>query len=132
VSTVAFTDQAGRIRRTVEHAFTGASFDSSRQEEAGVFVIEARRSDGSKVGVRFRGVQSSNAAAAEAASGALKVKGVSNPGRRGGVLGIFFPGMRGHGIGAVRVRIEAGAAQLEIVCQDAEWWEEPAAGGSGA
>ena len=34
-----------------------------------------------------------------------------------------LPSMRNVGGGYVRVRIEAGAAMLDIVCQDAEWWE---------
>jgi len=67
---------------------------------------------------------------ANAAGSPLRLRDVGTPGRFG-VLGVFFPGMRGPGIGYTRVRIEAGAAQLEIVCQDAEWWEEPAQG-SGA
>jgi hypothetical protein len=124
-------DQAGRIRRTIEHALGGATFETSREEEERSVVIEARRVDGRRVGVRFRGVQSSNAASVQASGSTLKVRGVSSPGR-GGMLGIFFPGMRGPSIGYAHVRIEAGAAQLDIVCQDAEWWEEPAPGGSGA
>jgi len=127
VSSAPFTDQAGRIRRIVETAFAGAVFEASRQEEARIVVIEARRADGSIVGVRFRGVQSQNATSVTEPGAALRLRGVSGSGR-GGVLAIFFPGMRGPGIGYARVRIEAGAALLEIVCQDAEWWEEPAQG----
>jgi len=124
-------DQAGRIRRTIEHVLSGASFESAREEEEHKVVIEARRVDGRRVGVRFRGVQSSNAASVQEKGSTLKLRGVSSPGH-GGVLGIFIPGMRRPGIGYAHVRIEAGAAQLDIVCQDAEWWEEPAPGGSGA
>ena len=131
MSTLAFTDQVGRIRRTLEAALVGAVFEASREEEAHIVVIEARRGDGRRVGVRFRGVQSSNAASAQAAGATLKLRGVSGGGR-GGLLGLFVPGLRGPGIGYARVRIQAGAALLEIVCQDAEWWEEPAAGEGGA
>jgi hypothetical protein len=36
----------------------------------------------------------------------------------------FFPIFVPPGPEYARVRIDAGPATLDIVCQDAEWWEE--------
>ena len=118
-----FTDQPGRVRRTVEAALaSGAAYEASRSEEDGRHVvIEARRVDGQAVSVRFRGVQESTMSAEPEAGAALRLRGVGAPGLS--LLRLVFPGMRNVGSGYVRVRIEAGAAMLDIVCQDAEWWE---------
>jgi hypothetical protein len=118
-----FTDQNGRVRRIVEAALAGDSvYEASRSEEAGRFVvIEARRADGRGVGVRFRGVRESTMSSEPEAGAALRLRGVGAPGLSW--LRLFLPGMRNVGGGYVRVRIEAGAAMLDIVCQDAEWWE---------
>jgi hypothetical protein len=43
------------------------------------------------------------------------------------LLGFAFflaPRSRAPVAGSVRVRIDAGAARLDIVCQDAVWWED--------
>src|SRR5688572_19098018 len=118
-----FTDQPGRVRRTVEAALAnGAAYEASRSEEDGRHVvIEARRVDGQGVGVRFRGVQTSTMSAEPEAGAALRLRGVGAPGLS--LLRLVLPGMRNVGGGYVRVRIEAGAAMLDIVCQDAESWE---------
>jgi hypothetical protein len=107
----------------LENALAASVFEAAREEDGRIVVIETRRGDGRRIGLRFRGVQSSNAASADAGA-ALKLKGVNAAGR--GLLGMVIPGMRGPSIGYARVRIEAGGALLDIVCQDVEWWEEPA------
>ena len=119
---VGFTDQNGRVRRIVEAALAGGSvYETSRSEENGRHVvIEAHRSGGQGVGLRFRGVQKSTMSAEPAEGAALRLRGVGPP---GGLLRLIVPGMRNVGGSYVRVRIEAGAAMLDIVCQDAEWWE---------
>lgn len=118
-----FTDQNGRVRRTLEVALGGDSvYETSRSEEEGRFVvIEARRGDGQAVGVRFRGVRESTMSSEPEAGVALRLRSVGAPGLS--LLKLFLPGMRNVAGGYVRVRIEAGAAMLDIVCQDAEWWE---------
>jgi hypothetical protein len=111
------------VRRTVEAALGGGCvFEASRSEEDGRFVvIEARRADGLGVGMRFRGVRESTMSSQPEAGAALHLRGVGAPGLS--LLRLVLPGMRNVGGGYVRVRIEAGAAMLDIVCQDAEWWE---------
>jgi hypothetical protein len=123
VSGLGFTDQNGRVRRTVEAALgAGCVFEASRSEEDGRFVvIEARRTDGQGIGMRFRGVRESTMSSQPEAGAALRLRGVGAPGLS--LLRLVLPGMRNVGGGYVRVRIEAGAAMLDIVCQDAEWWE---------
>ena len=88
-----------------------------------MLVIEAKRADGTPVFVRFLGVRQSAASAEPQVGSSLRVGGVSSA-NRFSLLGLLFPFLRGPGSGAARVRIEAGAARLDIVCEDAEWWEE--------
>ena len=123
MSGLGFTDQNGRVRRTVEAALgAGSVFEASRSEEDGRHVvIEARRTDGQGVGVRFRGVRESTMSSPPEAGATLHLRGVGAPGLS--LLRLVLPGMRNVGGGYVRVRIEAGAAMLDIICQDAEWWE---------
>ena len=119
-----FTDQNGRIRRTLQVALAeGSVFEKSRSEDGGrMVVIEARRMDGTRVAVRFRGVQKSTMSLEPEAGTALRLLGVGPAGVN--LLRLFFPRVGSMAGGLVRVRIDAGSAQLEIVCQDAEWWEE--------
>ena len=123
MSGLSFTDQNGRVRRTVEAALgDGSVYEASRSEEEGRFVvIEARRADGQGVCVRFRGVRESTMSSQPEAGVALRLRAVGAPGLS--LLKLVLLGMRNVGGGYVRVRIEAGAAMLDIVCQDAEWWE---------
>ena len=118
---LAFTDQRERLRRVVRNAIDGCAYEASREEEGGrMLVIEARRPDGRRVGLRFRGVRSSEATAEPASGSTLRLGSV------GGfsLLRLLFPVHRPSGFESVRVRIEAGEARLDIVCEDAEWWEE--------
>jgi hypothetical protein len=123
MSALAFTDQRERLRRIVESALTGATYESSREEEGGrMLVIEAKRADGRHIGLRFRGVRDSEATEAPAPGASLRLKTVGSA-EKFSLLRLFFPLARTPGSGAARVRIEAGSARLDIVCEDAEWWE---------
>lgn len=133
---LAFTDQRERLRRVLHNALSGSAYESTRSEEDGrTLLLEARRADGRRVGIRFRGVRDSEASQAPAPGSELRLRGVGSADRFS-FLGLLFPLLRPTGIGYARVRIEAGGARLDIVCQDAEWWEDDAApaepGGSGA
>lgn len=124
---LSFTDQSERLRRIVANALDGTGFESSRAEEEGRhLVIEARRPDGRLVSVRFRAVKDAEATAGPARGTPLRLRNVTAGG--GGCLlplaGRWFPGLRGIPRGSSRVTIGAGAAQLAIVCEDAEWWED--------
>jgi hypothetical protein len=122
----AFTDQRERLRRTVRNALDGAAYQTSRSEESGrMLVVEARRPDGRLVGVRFRGVRDSKSTEEPVAGATLRLRAVDSP---GSLIGLLVPPLlRGPSSSYVRVRIEAGTARLDIVCQDAEWWEDEAA-----
>ena len=119
-----FTDQRERLRRTVRNAIDGCAYVSS-SEDAGerMLTLEARRPDGRIVHLRFRGVRDSEASEAPATGGALRFVSVGAASRLG-LIGLFLPGPRLPGEDYSRVRIDAGAARLDIVCQDAEWWED--------
>jgi len=119
----AFTDQRLRLQRIVENAVEGAVFESLREEQGALLIIEARRA-GRPVFLRFRGVRSSQGSDRPGPGAPLRLRGVDAP--RASCLGVFFPFIRGPGRGASRVRIDAGTASLDIVCEDAEWWEEEA------
>jgi hypothetical protein len=95
-----------------------------------MFVIEARRPDGRRVGVRFRGVEESVATDAPAPGSHMRLRGIGSA-TRFSFLSLLFPFLRASGFGSARVRIEAGTTRLDIVCQDAEWWEEEAPGQQG-
>jgi hypothetical protein len=121
---VNFTDQRERLRRIVHNALDGTKYESSRPEEDGrLLVVEAKRPDGTIVAVRFRGVRSSDADALPAAGTSLRLQSVSTGGGFW-LLGLLIPAFRGLPRGTARVRIEAGSTRLEVVCEDAEWWEE--------
>jgi hypothetical protein len=124
-----FTDQRERLRRTVQNALDGAIYESSRREEDGrMLVIEAKRPDGRRVGIRFRGVRESEASEAPLPGSSLRLRGVDSAAPLS-VIGFFFPFLRPGSGGVARVRIEIGTARLEIVCEDAEWWEGTGAPG---
>lgn len=125
---IAFTDQRERLRRIVESALAGATYESSREEDGRLLVIEARRPAGGRVYLRFRGVQRSESTQALAPGSSLRLASVGSPGGSS-LLDLVLPFLRFFRTrsNALRVRIEAGAARLDILCEDAEWWEEEAA-----
>jgi len=121
-----FTDQQGRMRRILENSIEGTLYDSSETEEEGhMVVLHGHRQDGTKVSVRFRAVFSSDASEEPEPGAVMSVRGVDlvRPGCLS-ALGFVFPRFRTVGAGNTRVRIDAGAARLDIVCQDAEWWDD--------
>jgi hypothetical protein len=114
-----------RIRRILQNALTDCSFVASRSEDGGrSFVLQTRRSDGRGVGVRFRGVRDANPGATRQPDPGtpLKVRSVGRD--HVSLVSRLFPLFKPPGPAYARVRIDAGPATLEIVCQDAEWWEE--------
>jgi hypothetical protein len=121
-----FTDQRGRLRRILENALQGALYDSSETEEDGRrVVVHAHREGGQRVSVRFRAVASSDATAEPAAGDSMSVRSVDLAGSGClSLLAFAVPRFRSPGPGYARVRIDIGAARLDIVCQDAEWWED--------
>jgi hypothetical protein len=128
VPALGFTDQRERLRRIVANAIDGATYESSRSEADGrLLVIEARRAGGQRIVLRFRGVRQSDATAMPPPGSALRLGGVSAD--RVSCVGFFIPvigPILSRSSGASRVRIEAGATRLDIVCEDAEWWEDEA------
>jgi hypothetical protein len=130
MSALGFTDQRARLRRILENSIEGAIYDSSETEEDGrIMVLRAHRRDGQPVTVRFRAVTSSDASEEPQAGAVIALRGVGSA--EAGCLPLLrflpifrFTGMRSPVAGSSRVRIDAGAARLDIVCQDAEWWED--------
>jgi hypothetical protein len=123
-----FTDQAGRLQRVLESSLHGCYYDGSEAQAGGrTLVVRSHRQGGAPVTVRFLGVKSSDATAEPRPYALLQLKEVKMD-RQGllSLLGFLFPILRGPGTGYARVRIEAGAALLDIVCQYAEWWEDEA------
>ena len=118
-----FPGPQDRIRRVLNTALVDCTYVSSQPEGDGsIFVLLARRPDGREVGVRFRGVKNSTGDSGPAAGAALTVKSVKREGLS--LVSRFFPILKPPGPMYARVRIDAGPATLDIVCQDAEWWEE--------
>ena len=124
---LAFTDQSERLNRTLTNALNGTTYVSSHPEENGRhFVVIARRDDGKRIGVRFRACEKQPQVTL-APEARLQLRSV---GSRVSLMrflpfgGLFVDRKYAH------VRIAAGAATLEVVCQDAEWWEEDAAPGT--
>lgn len=125
-----FTNQRDRLRRVVTNALADATYESSREEAGRLLVLEARRrSDGKQIVLRFRGVRQSDATNIPESGSDMRLVNVG-PAEKFSLLRFFFPFAR-PGSGAARVRIEAGAARLDIVCEDAEWWESDAPNASG-
>jgi hypothetical protein len=120
-----FPHPKNRVRRIVEAALTDATYVSSRSEEDATVLLQARRSDGRRVSVRFRGVKESEATAEPEFGTPLKIVKVGN-GNPFNIISTLLPILRPPGPPHARVTILAGAARLEIVCQDAEWWEDEA------
>jgi hypothetical protein len=121
-----FTNQKERLQRTLHNALAGATYRSSNAEEDGrMLVLEAARGDGRIVSVRFRGVSKSEATREPRSGSPLSIKAVTLRGRS--LLALLLPSLRAIPAGSARVRIDIGGARLDIICQDAEWWEGEAA-----
>ena len=111
-----------RIRRILDNALVGCTYVASQAEDGGLLVLEARRSDGRSINIRFRGVRESEMTSQPDPGAILAVKSVRREGLS--LASRFFPLLKPPGPMYARVRIDAGPATLDIVCQDAEWWEE--------
>jgi hypothetical protein len=118
-----FPGPQDRIRRILDNALVDCTYASSQLEGDGaMLVLWALRTDGRRVGVRFRGVKESETTEEPAPGASLKVRSVKKEG--GSVVGRLFWIFKAPELPNARVRIDAGPATLDIVCQDAEWWEE--------
>jgi hypothetical protein len=116
-------NQKERLSRIVGNALDGSTYESTRSEEDGkMLVLQARRSDGRQVNLRFRAVRESEATADIEAGSPLRLKSVGS-GTKRSILGLLVPILRTPAPQYSRVTIEAGAARLQVVCQDVEWWE---------
>ena len=120
----ALLDPRDRLQRIISNALDRTTYESSREEESGrLLVIEARKTNGQRVVLRLRGVKSSESSSEPSTGGLLRLKGVGPPGN-------FLQRLAGWPFhkpfqAEYRVTIQAGTARLDVVCQDAEWWQEP-------
>jgi hypothetical protein len=89
-----------------------------------LLVLEAARSDGTRVTIRFLGLHDSEANDPPAVGAPLRLRGIDTS-NVGCLLLFALPFLSRVPRGTARVRIEAGATRLDIVCEDAEWWEDP-------
>jgi hypothetical protein len=118
-------DPHARLRNIVSRALNGCAYEGSSRPERGMLVIDGRRPDGTRVHVRFRGVQDSESTAQPEAGGKMRLLQVSSA-QRFSILQILMTRFPQHRFSSeARVRIEAGKARIDVVCQDVEWWEEP-------
>ena len=118
-----FPGPQDRIRRILDNALVDCTYVSSQPEGEGArLVLLARRADGRTVGVRFRGVRDGAGGVGPEPGVPLTVRSVRREGLS--LVNRLFPLFKPPGPTYARVRIDAGPATLDIVCQDAEWWEE--------
>lgn len=120
-----FPDPKERLRRLIRSALDGAEYVGSRRPEARVFVIEARRPNGRPVELHFRGVSEAVATGEPVVGDRIRLESVG-PAARLGFLRLLLPPVFRAGLGDARVRIRAGDQRIEIVCQDADWYEDSA------
>lgn len=121
---LAFVNQTERLRRIIGSALDGAELDSVDVED-GNYVIRAKRR-GKRVCLRFLGV---SAVSRPALVTGMSLRLAAVRAEKTSLLSLLLPVVfGGPRIGNARVRIEAGGGRLEIDFQDAEWWEDEAAG----
>jgi hypothetical protein len=124
---MAHTDPRLRIRNTLTQALSGTVYDSSRRDGDTVFVLRVRRATGKTADLRFLGLKTCEVDMEPEIGSALTLRGVGSP--DSSLLRLFVPRvLRGPSFSS-RVRIDAGKARLEIVCEDVEWWEDDAPAG---
>ena len=112
-----------RIKRILDNALGACTYISaSKDADAHMLVLHTLRTNGRRVGVRFRGVKESETTGEPTSGASIKVRSVKKEG--GSVVGRLFWIYKAPELPNARVRIDAGPATLDIVCQDAEWWEE--------
>ncbi len=117
----AHVDPQARLRNILKSALDGARYESWRRDGDRALILELKRADGRPVTLRFLGVQDSEISGEAEKGAVLRLKSVASP---ASLLTLFTPRMFRTPSHAARVRIEAGAARLEIVCEDVEWWED--------
>jgi hypothetical protein len=113
-----------RLQRILENAVTDSTYWSSTVPQSRQLLLEMRRR-GKRVNVLFRGVSDSSTQAEPEKGVPLKlsrIRGASGWSWRR-LLPIPVPDRMAA---AQRVTIAAGGAKLEIVCEDADWWEDEA------
>ena len=118
------------MRRTLENALDGCLVQVIREEPESRLVIEAHRSEGQKVGVRFLGVQKWEATSEPPPESPIHLRGVGGGGGLRSVLMLFNPFAHQAIPPSTRVRIEVGTSILVIDCQDVEWWQDESTPGS--
>ena len=114
-------DPLARVRNTLTSALRDCTYASS-QNEGRALVLDARRANGKQVRLRFLGLKSSTTDTEPVAGAPLRLVSVGDP--DSSVLRLFMPRVLRTPSHSARVRIEAGPAKLEIVCEDVEWWED--------
>ena len=124
MSALAFTNQKERLEKTFRNALdAGASFEAFVPEH-GHYVIMFHRPDGKRCGLRILGISSMHLPALESGAplsfSAVRMEGGPS------FLATLLPFLHRRAFADARVRIDSGAARLEFVFQDAEWWEEEA------
>jgi hypothetical protein len=132
VSTLAFTDQKRRLERLLSNALDGCLIDTIVEEAERRLVINAHRTQGQPVGVRFLGLHHWEATADPQPNSPIKLTGVSIGGGGKAFLRAFLPWAHGPMSLGSRVRIAVGNVRLTIDCEDAEWWQEETAPGAGS
>lgn len=121
-----FPSPKDRIRRILEAALAGCTYVSSRNlDDGSTLTLEALSSEGRQVNLRFRGVRESESTAVPEPGAAMSLKSVGR-GNKFSLLSTLLPILKPPSPSYARVRIDAGAARLDIVCQDVEWWEDQA------
>jgi hypothetical protein len=85
-----------------------------------MILLHATRAGGGRVHVRFRGVKESTTDHDPNPGDPLRLKGVGGS----PLWAILVPPFLRTTTYSTRVRIDAGTARLEIVCEDVEWWED--------
>ena len=117
-----FPGPQDRVRRILDGVLDDCTYVSSRTADDASLLLQGRRSDGRDVTLRFRGVKDSNTNTQPEAGAPLVLKSVKREGLS--LVSRLFPILKPPGPVYARVRIDAGPATLDIVCQDVEWWEE--------
>lgn len=118
-----FPEQRERLRKVVLAALDGTSYVSARRLDDRSYLIEARRPEGGPVQLKFLGVADATATGEIEPGAALKLDGVRSA-EGFSIARFLIPRvLRRPGMPDSRVRIKAGDERIDIVCQDAEWFE---------